>query len=102
MSIDSRPWYERVRRWGQTNLTEDDPKRNNIDFGWSSGVEPGSGVIVNCGSIVTYYKTGFMEQYLAAGLGDRDYFKEFMDAAQSLGLVVIARIGHQQGLQRNL
>ena len=33
MSIDSRPWYERVRRWGQTNLTEDDPKRNNIDFG---------------------------------------------------------------------
>ena len=33
-----------------------------------------------------------MEQYLAAGLGDRDYFKEFMDAAQSLGLVVIARM----------
>ena len=26
------PWYRRVKRWGQTNLTEDDPERNNIDF----------------------------------------------------------------------
>jgi hypothetical protein len=61
MSIDSRPWYERVRRWGQTNLTEDDPKRNNIDF-WVEQWRRTrvQGVIVNCGGIVTYYKTGFM------------------------------------------
>jgi hypothetical protein len=93
MSTDSRPWYERVRRWGQTNLTEDDPKRNNIDF-WVEQWRRTrvQGVIVNCGGIVTYYKTDFKEQYLAAGLGDRDYFKAFMDAAQSLGLVVIARM----------
>ena len=28
---DRIPWHKRVKRWGQTNLTEDDPERNNAE-----------------------------------------------------------------------
>lgn len=93
MNAGPQPWYKRVKRWGQTNLTEDDPVRSNIDF-WvrqwrRTEVQ---GVIVNCGGIVTYYKTDFKEQYQAEKLGDVDYFAAFMDAATKEGLVVVARM----------
>ncbi len=26
------PWYKRIRRWGQTNLTENDPSEDHLDF----------------------------------------------------------------------
>ena len=49
------PWYKRTFLWGQTNLTEDDPEKGDLDF-WidywkKTGVE---GVIINCGGIVSY------------------------------------------------
>ena len=49
-NAQGEPWYKWVKRWGQTNLTEDDPARNNIDF-WRSQWKRTrvQGVIVNCG-----------------------------------------------------
>ena len=87
------PWYRRVKRWGQTNLTEDDPARHNIDF-WRAQWKRTKvqGVIVNCGGIVAYYPSQFGLQYRAKTLGDMDYYKEFSDAAKEEGLTVIARM----------
>ncbi len=90
---DRIPWYKRVKRWGQTNLTEDDPERNNIDF-WREQWKRTKvqGVIVNCGGIVAYYPSKFGLQYRAATLGGRDYYDEFATAAREEGLAVIARM----------
>ncbi|MBQ6551500.1 MAG: beta-galactosidase [Lachnospiraceae bacterium] len=87
------PWYRRVKRWGQTNLTEDDPERNNIDF-WREQWKRTriEGVIVNCGGIVAYYPSCFGLQYRAETLGDGDYFRVFSEAAKAEGLTVIARM----------
>ena len=92
-NVSPLPWYRRIRRWGQTNLTEDDPARNNIDF-WRTQWKRTrvQGVIINCGGIVAYYPSKFGLQYRAASLGDRDYFREFADAAADEGLAVIARM----------
>lgn len=90
---DRIPWYKRVKRWGQTNLTEDDPERNNIDF-WREQWKRTKiqGVIINCGGIVAYYPSKFGLQYRAATLGDRDYYEEWSKAAREEGLAVIARM----------
>ena len=66
------PWYQRTFLWGQVNLTEDDPVRCDLSF-WQdywkkTGVE---GVIINCGGIVSYYRSRFSYQYKAQGLGGR-------------------------------
>ena len=87
------PWYQWVRRWGQTNLTEDDPQLCDLEF-WKkqwkrTGVQ---GVIINCGGIVAYYPSKFGLQYRAAKLGDKDYYAIFNQAAREAGLVVIARM----------
>lgn len=90
---EERPWYTWVRRWGQTNLTEDDPARDNIDF-WREQWKRTKvqGVIVNCGGIVAYYPSKYGLQYRAQTLGDKDYFKAFSNAAREEGLAVIARM----------
>ena len=87
------PWYRRVKRWGQTNLTEDDPARHNLDF-WREQWKRTEiqGVIVNCGGIVAYYPSRYGLQYRAATLGDGDYYREFAEAAEAEGLTVVARM----------
>ena len=87
------PWYQRTFLWGQVNLTEDDPIKCDLSF-WKdywkkSGVE---GVIINCGGIVSYYRSRFTYQYKAKGLGDQDYFGIWNQAARDAGLTVIARM----------
>lgn len=87
------PWYQRVHRWGQTNLTEDDPATCDLEF-WKKQWKRTrvQGVIINCGGIVAYYPSKFGMQYRAAMLGDKDYFGEFNAAAREAGLAVIARM----------
>ena len=89
----SKPWYRRVKRWGQTNLTEDDPERNNIDF-WREQWKRTrvQGLIINCGGIVSYYPSKFGLQYRAETLGEKDYYKMWSDAAREEGLAVVARM----------
>ena len=90
---ETSPWYQTTYRWGQTNLTEIDPIKCDLEF-WKKQWEKTKiqGVIINCGGIVAYYPSRFNIQRRAEYLGDRDYFKEFSDAAKASGLKVIARM----------
>lgn len=86
------PWYERVSRWGQTNLTEIDPVRYDSDWwrGYWRRTRIG-GVIVNAGGIVAYYPSRY-PQHRAIHLNERDLFGEITAAAHADGLAVIARM----------
>jgi hypothetical protein len=87
------PWYRRVARWGQTNITERDPTR--YDIGWwraywkKTAIQ---GVIVNAGGIVAYYPSKFPLHHRAEFLNGRDLFGELAAAAHADGLTVLARM----------
>jgi hypothetical protein len=89
----SEPWYRRITRWGQTNITEKDPVRYDIpwwrEFWKRTEVQ---GVIINAGGIVAYYPSKFPLQHRAEFLGERDLYGELANAAHADGLVVVARM----------
>ncbi|MDR2233390.1 MAG: Tat pathway signal protein [Tannerella sp.] len=87
------PWYKKTYRWAQTNFTEDDPVKADIEF-WRKQWRrtKTQGVIINCGGIVAYYPSKLDLQYRAQYLGDQDFFKRVSDAAREEGIVVIARM----------
>ncbi len=93
MSIDVTPWYRRVYRWGQTNLTEIDPLRYDAAW-WREHWQRTrvQGVIINAGGIVAYYPSKYPLHYRAATLGDRDLYGEIVAAAREDGLAVLARM----------
>jgi hypothetical protein len=89
----SVPWYRRVLRWGQTNITELDPTR--YDIPWWQGYWKRTqvqGIIVNAGGIVAYYPSRFPLHRRAQSLGDRDLFGDLLQAARRQGLAVLARM----------
>ncbi|TVR53071.1 MAG: Tat pathway signal protein [Puniceicoccaceae bacterium] len=87
------PWFQRVRRWGQTNLSERDPVDYDDAF-WRSHWRHTrvQGIIVNAAGIVAYYPSRFERQYRARYLGGRDLFGEITAAAREEGLAVLARM----------
>lgn len=87
------PWYKRTFLWGQTNLTEDDPVRCDIEA-WKKYWKESriDGVIINCGGIVSYYQSSLPHLYPAASLGKQDYFEMWNKAARQAGLTVVARM----------
>lgn len=101
MSSDARPWYRRILRWGQTNLTERDPVRYDGDW-WREHWRRTrvQGVIVNAGGIVAYYPSRFPLHYRAAFLGDRDFYGEIVAAAREEGLAVLARMDSNRADER--
>ena len=87
------PWYRRAYRWGQTNITEQDPARYDID--WWRGYWKRTAVqavIINAGGIVAYYPSRFPLHYRAQFLNNRDLLGELTTAAHSDGLWVMARM----------
>ena len=90
---DRVPWYRRTLRWGQTNITEIDPARYDIDW-WRAHWQrtQTQGVIVNAGGIVAYYPSRVPLHRPAERLGGRDLFGELCRAAHDAGLVVFARM----------
>jgi hypothetical protein len=92
-SSQTKPWYLRTYRWGQTNITEQDPVQYDIawwrDYWKRTQVQ---GVIVNAGGIVAYYPSKFPLQHRAQFLNGRDLFGELTEAAHGDGLVVMARM----------
>lgn len=80
-------------RWGQTNLTEIDPKRIDVDW-WRAHWKRTrvQGVVVNAGGIVAYYPTRVPFHRRARDLGDRDLYGELTRAAHEDGLAVFARM----------
>ncbi len=97
----SRPWYRRVRRWGQTNLTERDPVRYDSDW-WCAHWRRTriQGIIVNAGGIVAYYPSKHPLHYRARFLGDRDLYGEIVAAAREEGLAVLARMDSNRADKR--
>jgi hypothetical protein len=87
------PWYRRVLRWGQTNITERDPTRYDIRW-WREYWKRTSiqGVIINAGGIVAYYPSKFPLQHQAEFLNGRDLYGELVAAAREDGLAVLARM----------
>ncbi len=87
------PWYRRAYLWGQTNITEKDPIRYDID--WWRGYWKRTqvqAVIINAGGIVAYYPSKFPLHHRAEFLGDRDLFGELTKAAHADGIFVMARM----------
>jgi len=87
------PWYRRVTRWGQTNITEKDPPDYDIEWWrrhWKiTGIQ---GVIINAGGIVAYYPSKVTLHRQAQYLAGRDLFGELCNAAHEDGLAVFARM----------
>src|SRR6476660_8084140 len=96
-TANNKPWYLRTYRWGQTNITEQDPVQYDIpwwrDFWKRTEVQ---GVIINAGGIVAYYPSKFPLQYRAQFLNGRDLYGELTDAAHRDGLVVMARMDYNR------
>jgi len=87
------PWHQRVLRWGQTNLTEIDPGRIDIEF-WRAHWKRTrvQGVVINAGGIAAFYPTKIPFHHRASGLGDRDLFGELVRVAREDDLAVFARM----------
>ena len=90
---NASPWYRRVTRWGQTNITETDPATYDIQW-WRSYWKKTNiqGVVVNAGGIVAYYPSKVPLHKQAELLGGRDLFGELCRTAQKDGLAVFARM----------
>ena len=87
------PWYRRVTRWGQTNITEKDPAHYDIAWWRNYWKETQTeGVIINAGGIVAYYPSKVPLHRQAQYLEGRDLFGDLCRAAQEDGLVVFARM----------
>lgn len=87
------PWYRRVTRWGQTNITEIDPA--NYDISWWRNywkTTKVQGIIVNAGGIVAYYPSKVPLHRPAQYLGGIDLFGSLCKAAKEDGIVVFARM----------
>src|SRR5919202_1373770 len=87
------PWYRRTTRWGQTNITEKDPERYDIEWWRGQWKRTATqGVIINAGGIVAYYPSKFPLHHRAEFLKGRDLFGELTKAAHDDGLFVMARM----------
>jgi hypothetical protein len=87
------PWYRKVTRWGQTNITEKDPPGYDIEW-WRKHWKATDvqGVIINAGGIVAYYPSKIPLHRQAQYLAGRDLFGELCKAAHEDGIVVFARM----------
>lgn len=95
------PWYRRTTRWGQTNLSEQDPASYDVEA-WRAlwRRRRVQGVIVNAGGIVAFYPSRFALHPRAQFLGEKDLFGEITAAARQEGLVVLARMDSNRSNER--
>ncbi len=87
------PWFKRVKRWGQINITLDTAA--NFDIAWWRDYwekTQTQGIVLNAGGIYAYYPTKVPHHYRAPLLGDHDLFGDLCRAAHEDGLVVFARM----------
>ncbi len=92
-TIAEIPWYRRVTRWGQTNITEKDPAHYDITWWRKHWKETQTqGVIINAGGIVAYYPSKVPLHRQAQFLEGRDLFGDLCRAAHEDGLAVFARM----------
>lgn len=85
-------WFDRVMRWGQLTLVENDPATFDVDF-WLDYFERTKcdGVCLSAGGYVAYYPTDIPLHYRSRWLGDRDPFGELVAGCRARGMAVLAR-----------
>ncbi len=90
---EETPWYRRTLRWGQTNISEEDPASYDVAW-WRQHWRRTrtQGLVINAGGIVAYYPSRFSMHYRAEYLENRDLYGELTRAAHEDGLVVLARM----------
>jgi hypothetical protein len=107
------PWQRRIRRAGQTNMTEHDPVVLDVDQWadyWASLKVDATFVSVT--GIMAFYQTKVPFHRKGKFLGTRDFFGDCCAAAKKRGLRVIARMspdlnwddavkGHPEWFQRD-
>jgi hypothetical protein len=89
----SQPWQKRVRRVGQTNMTEHDPAVMNVeewaDYWHSAQVDV---VFVSVTGILAFYPSKVPFHRRGKFLKERDFFGECAAAAKKRGMRVVARM----------
>jgi hypothetical protein len=87
------PWQRKIRRLGQTNMTEHDPAVLDVeqwaDYWASLKIDA---VMVSVTGILAFYQTKVPYHRKGKYLGNRDFFGECCAAAKKRGMHVIARM----------
>jgi hypothetical protein len=87
------PWQRKIRRLGQTNMTEHDPAVLDVeqwaDYWASLKIDA---VMVSVTGILAFYQTKVPFHRKGKFLGSRDFFGECCAAAKKRGMHVIARM----------
>jgi hypothetical protein len=87
------PWQRRIRRAGQTNMTEHDPAVLDVeqwaDYWASLKIDA---VMVSVTGILAFYQTKVPFHRKGKYLGGRDFFGECCAAAKKRGIHVVARM----------
>jgi hypothetical protein len=87
------PWQQKIRRVGQTNMTEYDPAVMNVDewadYWHSAGADI---VFVSVTGILAFYPSKVKFHRHGKFLRDRDLFGECVTAAKKRGMRVVARM----------
>ena len=98
--FNDEPWFRRVTRWGQVNITEKDPQQYDIAW-WRQYWKrtETQGVIINAGGIVAYYPTKIPFHKQAEYLKGTDLFGDLCRAAHEDGLAVFARMDSNRAHQ---
>jgi hypothetical protein len=87
------PWQQKIRRVGQTNLTEYDPAVMNVDE-WADYWHSAEAdiVFVSVTGILAFYPSRVKFHRHGKFLRDRDLFGECVTAAKKRGMRVVARM----------
>jgi len=87
------PWQQKIRRVGQSNMTEHDPVVMNIeewaDYWHSAGADI---VFVSVTGILAFYPSKVQFHRHGKFLDGRDFFGECVAAARKRGMRVVARM----------
>jgi hypothetical protein len=89
----SQPWQQRVRRVGQSNMTEHDPAVMNIDE-WADYWHSAQAdvVFISVTGILDFYPSKVKFHRHGKFLNGRDFFGECVAAARKRGMRVVARM----------
>jgi hypothetical protein len=88
-----RPWYETMRRCGQTNLNEKDPLTFDVNS-WADywSALKVNAVLFNGGGIMAFYPTGVPYHHRSEFLGTRDLLGEMVKAVKGRNMRFVARM----------
>jgi hypothetical protein len=89
---ESPAWADRVMRWAQLTLVEDDPGRFDSGF-WLEYFRHthSDGACLSAGGCVAYYPTDVPFHHRSRWLGKLDPFGELVSGCRKMGMAVLAR-----------